>query len=176
MSSQAKQTTERWGAWGSARRAGVSASESRTPLVAEQLARRSWSVGTDGRLIDVASVDLLGRSAPVPVSRVPARPEAPFWLDEVYAFVDQDDNESAIDLLFERIDDHLDAGEFGTVDGLLRTIDLSRLNITLITGVLSITTAARSALPERAAFVTRAENRLRELAPDRLERLMRGLR
>lgn len=98
------------------------------------------------------------------------------WLDNVYVFVAQGNVDDAVDIIFDRLDDALCEGDFRACDSVLRATDLSRLDTHAIVGFLSITLAAREQLHERSRFVTRAERRLRVLAPDRIDGLMSGLR
>ncbi|MEQ1571872.1 MAG: hypothetical protein ABMA64_39965 [Myxococcota bacterium] len=97
------------------------------------------------------------------------------WLGDVYSLVARSDPDSAIDVLFEQVDDLLSAGEFNRCDALLKTIDPKRLDSNLLVAALSITKRAADRLPERQAFVRRVTARLMEVAPDRLERLLSGL-
>ncbi len=103
-------------------------------------------------------------------------PDGPIWLGDVYSLVDQDRPDEAADILFDRIDDLLVDGQFGRCDELLRAIDLKRLDTHLIVALLSITRAAARHLPYRTRLFERAQERLSILAPDRVERLLAGLR
>lgn len=101
---------------------------------------------------------------------------APTWLDTVYSLVARGKPDDAIDVLFDRVDDLLIAGEFPRCNDLLHAVDLARLDIDLLVALLSITLRAAPHLPDRPWLVQRVEKRLREIAPDRIEGLMRGLR
>ncbi len=98
-----------------------------------------------------------------------------FWLEDVYSFVQQNKLDDAIDVLFYNIDDLLLAGELYKCDCLLKTIDLKRLDTNLVVALLSITKSAKHKLSERASFVLRALNRLNELSPDRVSKMISGL-
>lgn len=102
--------------------------------------------------------------------------DAPHWLGDVYSLVERNLPDEAVDILFDRIDDLLVTGQFARCDALLRAIDLKRLDSNLIVAVLSITLAAAEKLPYRARLLKRAEERLSAIAPDRVERLLSGLR
>jgi len=91
------------------------------------------------------------------------------WLLDWYRCAEETD--SAIDMLFRRVDNQLLAGRFVCVDELLCLVDLERLSISLLLAVLTITAAGRP-----PAFYERAEQRLQQLAPDRVEALLKGLR
>ena len=92
------------------------------------------------------------------------------WLPEWYT------TDDAVYKLFTRVDDQLLDGDFAQVDDLILTVDLEQLDTTRIVALLSITAAARHKLIHRADFVTRVEQRLLVLAPDRIDGLMKGLR
>jgi len=97
------------------------------------------------------------------------------WLAHLYILVDEGHIDQSIDVLYDRVDDLLLAGDFGTVDNLLGIIDLDRLDSYLLIGMLSITLAAASKLPSRPEFVEKVRGRLTLLAPDRVGRLLKGL-
>ena len=80
------------------------------------------------------------------------------WLDDVYSLVQQKRQRKAVDILYEKVDDLLIAGEFKRCDELLRTIDLSRLDTNLIVSVLAMTKSAASDLPCRPNFLARARS------------------
>jgi hypothetical protein len=107
-------------------------------------------------------------------ARAPARFED--WLDDVYAFVAAKDDERAVELVFDTIDDLLLEGRFQVCDDTLRAVDVERLNPTLLLALLSITLAAKDRLHGREALLKRIERRLRTLAPERVEELLHGLR
>ena len=98
------------------------------------------------------------------------------WLDEVYSLVARGSSDEATDILFEHIDNLLRAGEFGRCNDLFRTIDLKRFDSNLLIALLSITLPAAHELRDRPDLVRRVERRLAETAPDRVDRLLHGLR
>lgn len=94
------------------------------------------------------------------------------WLAESYALSGDD----ALDLIFERVDDALLAGEFDRVDAVLDAVKLDKLDSALVVGFLSVTRAAKSKLARRGVFVVRARARLLDLGcADRINQLMSGL-
>ncbi len=95
------------------------------------------------------------------------------WLNEVY---DLDKTNRAGYLILENIDNLFLAGRFEEADTCLRVVDTTRLGTYTISSFLTFTKVAEDRLPSRADFVRRAEERYREIAPDRVERLMKGLR
>lgn len=101
---------------------------------------------------------------------------APVWLDDVYSKVAAGVPDDAIDILFDHIDDLLIEGRFSECEDVLMMIDPKRLDTNLLVAALSITKAAADRLPSRVRFVQRVEHRLTELAPERLEALLGGLR
>ena len=101
---------------------------------------------------------------------------APTWLGDVYALVDGGHIDRAVDIVFDQIDDLLIAENFGRCNELLLTVDPQRLDTHLMVSVLSITKSAACRLPNRAILFHRVEERLRVVAPDRIVRLLDGLR
>lgn len=98
------------------------------------------------------------------------------WLDRVYSLVASGETDDAVDLIFDFVDDRLLEGDAARVDDLLVTTDVKRLDTTLMLAVLSITKPASDQLCNRAAFLRRVEARLRLEEPERMERLLSGLR
>ncbi|MDX9721520.1 MAG: hypothetical protein RBU37_12295 [Myxococcota bacterium] len=100
--------------------------------------------------------------------------EAPTWLNDVYALVSRGDPDSAAHLLCSRIDELLLSGQFARCNELLQAIDLKRLDCNLVVTLLAFTRLAKEALPFRPRLCERARARLLcDLAPDRVERLLR---
>jgi hypothetical protein len=95
--------------------------------------------------------------------------------EKVFALKDSD-IDTAIDILFEHVDDLLCAGEFAKVDDIIRQADVTRMDTFLLVAVLSCTCCAKDILKEYPGLVERVEQRLLEIAPDRLELLMEGFR
>jgi len=98
------------------------------------------------------------------------------WLDDVYSAVATSRPDDAVDLLFDPIDDMLLAGEETRADDLLLTIEVKRLDITAMLAVLAVTRPASVALINRAGFLGRVKRRLQQVAPERMESLLSGLR
>lgn len=94
------------------------------------------------------------------------------WLDTIYGLVEAARPDDAIDILFESVDAITDK----QCDLLLRSVDLQRLDAALLVSLLSITLDRKDGLTQRGQVVQRVEARLRDLAPDRLDGLMEGLR
>lgn len=97
-------------------------------------------------------------------------------LSEVYSFVELGDRESAVDLLFERVDELLADDRMPECDALLQQIDVTKLDSHLMVSSLSITWLAREHLPSRASLVARIEAQLIESEPTRVEKLLARLR
>lgn len=70
----------------------------------------------------------------------------------------------------------LSKGAMREVDSILGGIDLDRLDVTLLLATLTVTLSASPYLTCRPNLVRGVEGRIRELAPDRVECLMAGLR
>lgn len=97
-------------------------------------------------------------------------------LDTIYANCRNGNSDSALDILFDWIDGLLLKGEFEECDEFLRKFNLDMLNIDLMIGLLSITLAATEKLPYRKMLVKEIEARLKKIVPERVERLLRGLK
>jgi hypothetical protein len=98
------------------------------------------------------------------------------WIEELYRRVRANKTQAAMDLLLRELDQCFDRGAFGVVDGALGRIQLDRLNVTLVVGLLSFTKVARTELQARAALVERAEEWLRQHEPARVERILARVR
>lgn len=94
------------------------------------------------------------------------------WLDTVYALVQAQRFDAAIDELFENVVDL--ATE--QCELLLKSVDLDRLDTNLLVGLLSITLERATELPSRTSLVRAVEQRLLVLAPSRVDGLLQGLR
>lgn len=94
------------------------------------------------------------------------------WLSEVYKLTAEGRVNAAIDVLFENVDE-LNSDD---CDQLLHAVDLNRLDTHLLVGLLSITLSRAADLTHRSKVVEMVERRLEEIAPDRVARLMVGLR
>lgn len=117
-------------------------------------------------------------------------PKPKFWLHDIYTFVSKNKDEEAIDLMFEKIGDLLEDGEFEKVNEILPTIDLRRLNLNLLVGLLCITRCGTdkpfdvlasyyepSLLPYRPKLVEEVEKVMYEIEPsERIDKLLEGLR
>lgn len=99
----------------------------------------------------------------------------PTWLNDVYARVARGESEEAADLLYERIDDLLLSDRIAQCDGLLRTIDLERLNENLLVALLVMTKPASALLPYRASLRAAVREHLSKLGFSNVEELVRGL-
>ncbi|MCA9182226.1 MAG: hypothetical protein KDA51_12260 [Planctomycetales bacterium] len=106
-----------------------------------------------------------------------SQPQSSFaWLPTVYSLVGQAREEEAADIVFEKIDDLLCAGQFRRCDELLQMVDVKRLDTKVMLSFLAITLAAKDKLPGRRSLVQHVENRLKVLIPDRAKSLLAPLR
>jgi len=83
-------------------------------------------------------------------------------LNEIYELSDKDENDLAIDILFEAIDDSFLLGDFISVDNLITSADIEKLNSYTAVGILSITLAAKEHLYHRAQFLEKAKEKYGE--------------
>lgn len=98
------------------------------------------------------------------------------WLEKLYILCESNNNEEAIDMLFDNIDDLLTYGKMNECDELLKAIKIDRLNITLLVGLLSITKGAAKYLSYKSTLDDIVETRLCELTDSsEVESLLKGL-
>lgn len=97
-------------------------------------------------------------------------------IDQLYQLVAAGEVDAALDLLFKTFDDLYDEGGFAECDAHIQAMDLDKLGVCLVVGVLSITLTPREKLASREEFLQRAESYLQRVVPDRLDGLLKGLR
>ena len=97
-------------------------------------------------------------------------------LNAIYELGSQDLPDMTCDLILHYMDDWMLDGRFDLCDELLEKTNMNRLDTIAIVGLLSATICAKERLSQRKRFVEQAESRLEGLAPDRVEKLMEGLR
>lgn len=117
-------------------------------------------------------------------------PKPKIWLNDIYTFVSENKDEEAMDLMFTKFGDLLDGGEFKKVNEILPTIDLRKLNLNLLVGLLCITRCGTNSpsdflasyydpesLPYRPKLVEEIEKTMYEIEPtERIDKLLEGLR
>lgn len=95
------------------------------------------------------------------------------WMNDIYALVAARKTDAAIDVLFVAFNQLHSAGKFTESNEALKTIDLTKLDATLLVGLVGITHPAKNKLPARVEVVNAVEVRLKELVgPERAERLL----
>lgn len=97
------------------------------------------------------------------------------YIERIYTLVATGEVDDALDVLIDHFDDLFLAGGWSRCDEDLRLIDLDRLDITLLVGVLAATLCAKAHLPYRATLLPLIRDRLEERDPSRVERLLVGL-
>jgi len=98
------------------------------------------------------------------------------WVEVAYSQVFQSNNEGAVDVIFDQLDQLLLDGDFLKCDEVLREIDVNLLNAHTIIAILSVTLRASKKLENRVDFVSRARQRLEEITPNRVDVLLLGLK
>ncbi len=91
------------------------------------------------------------------------------WSD-LYSLL-QRDTDDALDLLYDRVDRLLTAGDFSAVETAIDALDPTRLDVVTALGVLTITLPVAERLPLRSKFA----DRVRALDPGRADDLLAGL-
>ena len=79
---------------------------------------------------------------------------------------------AAMDRALQVIDDAAHAGDFETIDELLRSFDARSLSTTLAVGLLGFMKCMSDRLPSRVAFAESVAALLLEREPSRAERLL----
>jgi len=97
------------------------------------------------------------------------------WLEDVYSKVARGDVDAALDVLMQNFDDLFHANQFKQANSLLRHVDLQRLDVDTMVGLLAATLPARQELSQRERIVERVRSRLERQVPERLDGLLRGL-
>ena len=117
-------------------------------------------------------------------------PKPHVWLNDIYTFVYENKDEEAMDLMFEKIGNLLDNGDFEVVDEILPTIELRKLNLNLLVGLLCITRCGTNKsfdvlasyyepdlLSYRPKLVEEIEKVMYEIGPnERIDKLLKGLK
>lgn len=78
-------------------------------------------------------------------------------LERIYALCAAGDPDSALDIVFDEIDDLVDAKRLGDVDQLLDEVDISRMDVPTMLGFLSTTVLVKDELPSRREYVERVQ-------------------
>ncbi len=87
-------------------------------------------------------------------------PSVESFLQRAQRLVDHGRTDSALDLVYDQIDEMLLAGDFPGVDQLLVDTETDHYSVHLLLAVLTVTLSARDQLSGRADFFTRAEQTL----------------
>lgn len=98
------------------------------------------------------------------------------WMTRVYQLVARKEIDDALEILYDELLDPQTDGRFAECDELLALIDVDGLDTNLMIGVLAVTYQARGILRNRARVLHRIEERLAQVAPDRIEALIGNLR
>ena len=86
----------------------------------------------------------------------------------------QNNEERALDLIFDRLDDLLIGSKFIECDSILATFDVGTMSTAQLLTVLTATAAAKDRLPNRAEFYKRAKSVMTTRGID-ADRLLAGL-
>lgn len=97
------------------------------------------------------------------------------WINQIYSYLDHGDRDAVIDLLFDTFE-KLYIKNIEQLNNILQIIDLDRLDSYVLFALLCLTFEGKERLSYRSTLVQKIENRLKILVPDRVEKLMSGLR
>lgn len=84
------------------------------------------------------------------------------FLDRARRVEDIGRTDSALDVIYNHVDDMLLAGKFLDIDARLASTDCDKYSVDLLLALLTITYAAKSRLPHRSDFFARAEKSIRD--------------
>ncbi len=96
-------------------------------------------------------------------------------LADVERLTSVDDEDAALDVVYDVVDRLLLEGEFGQCDDMLDLVDVDSMTLSVALALCSITSPARHHLARRVRYVQRLRDRLRRTDPDRMERLLAGI-
>jgi len=97
------------------------------------------------------------------------------WINNVYTMLTQHKENLALDLIFRSCNDAFEKGHFEYINNGLISIDINRLNITLMIGILTATLPAKHKLRYRRNFYKKVRKVLMSIAPSRVDSLLDGL-
>jgi hypothetical protein len=96
--------------------------------------------------------------APAPISRPPVKED---FLDRARRLEDHSRLNSALDVVYNHVDEMLLAGMFSELDDRIASIECDKYSADLLLAMLTITHAAKSRLPRRKDFYDRVEESIR---------------
>lgn len=97
------------------------------------------------------------------------------WLSKIYSLVEEENDDEAVDLLFDEIDGLLANKKFEICNSLLEKINPHELNVNLNVSLLAITIDAHSCLPYRANLVKIIREIFEKQEPSQVNALLKGL-
>lgn len=97
-------------------------------------------------------------------------------IEEIYKLVELQEYDEACDILYQDMDSMFLDGEFDQCNEMLKLINLDKLDINLLVGLLSITYAAKDKLPYRDNLYNKIQQKFDLLCSDRKEKLLVGLK
>jgi hypothetical protein len=83
--------------------------------------------------------------------------------------------DEAIDMVLDRFDELLHAGEFREADEVLSAVDVKRIDSHVMVALMAITRPAKDKLIRRKELLRRIESALNAEAPGRADELLAGL-
>lgn len=95
-------------------------------------------------------------------SRVKKRASLSSFLTRAQRLLERRSIDEALDLVYDVADEMLLAGEFNRLNTVLCRTEVDRLHSDILLGVLTITAAASSQLPDRPSFFAKVETVLRK--------------
>lgn len=98
--------------------------------------------------------------------------EVEAFLERLYGWSDSIERE--LDFILATFDDLFCEGSFSRVNQILKSIEVDKLDTSILIGFLSFSCCARDELEFYDSFVSLVEEHLKVIEPDRWERLMRG--
>ena len=97
------------------------------------------------------------------------------FVDDAQRLASQGKIDAALDLIYDRADEMLLAGEFDELDAIIETLDVEQLSVDVLLGVLTITLPAKDKLTTRKEFFESVQRSLTDRGEYK-EGLLTGLK
>lgn len=100
----------------------------------------------------------------------------PLWISKLYELQTSSSSVELLDFMFDGIDTLKCSGDYKMVDLVLRSVDPNRLEVLPLVTLMVMTKRIEHLLVYRTLFATQAIKRINELAPERADALLLGIK
>ncbi len=97
------------------------------------------------------------------------------WINKIYSLSFNNKTDKALDVMYDAVDEQLLDGNIDLVDKWMMEIDLNRINIALMLGILTITKPFKEKLSARKDFYLKVRDKIIETDAERCDKLLIGL-